>query len=144
LTIDDSEFPPANAPTAAISQLPQAPPPTAEGLDGLRALAVAANDAIAVLQHAIREFERQLAHAQQLRAAAVQSEAKSEPVAIASAPSGPVASAIVPAAPPTTSAQPSTVDSPWDGEKRRRRVAVAVVLSVFAAGFLAALIRAFG
>jgi hypothetical protein len=138
---------PPPLPPRAVSKVPPAPPPApvAEGLDGLRALAVAANDALAVLQHAIREFERQLGQVQPVRAAAIENKANSEPVASAIVPNESVASPIAPAASPTRSLQPSISDSLWDRERQRRRVAIVVTLSVFAGlgGLLAAVIRSF-
>lgn len=145
---------PPPLPPAAASKVTPAPEPAApaEGLDELRALAVAANAALGVLQHTIREFERRLARLQEVRDAA-HSKANDEPIASPIAPTEPVASAtatseppaprVLPAAPPTTSLQPSTLDSIWENAKRRQRMAVAVMLPVIVgvAGLLAALIH---
>jgi hypothetical protein len=118
-------------PSPPIAVLPSAPPapPTAERSEELRALVESADQALAAMHRVIREFERRLAVPE--RPPATQQPIIAIPPRAPPISGAPASDPIPMEAQVPTLKVPATDDMPWDGAKHRRRIAIALTLSVF-------------
>jgi hypothetical protein len=115
-------------PPVAVATTAPPPPPAVEHSAELRALSESADQALTVLHRVVREFERRLSAVE--LAPATQQPIVTVPLRVPPISGAPASDPIPMEAQVDTIKALATDDMPWDGAKHRRRIAIALTLSV--------------